>query len=184
VTPTVLVVGAARRCGGAVVRALVARDVRVRGFVRDVTRGEVATGAGAHEVAIGDLMDIPSVEAALTGVDAVFHLGPVFHPAEIAIGRAVIEAARRAGVAKLVYSSAMHPVSSAMVNHEAKARVEEHLVASELDFTILQPARFMHGLGYSWASVLEDGVFREPFSPDRKLATSTTTTWRRSLRWP
>jgi hypothetical protein len=30
----------------------------------------------------------------------------------------------------------------------------------------------MHGLGYSWAPMLEDGVFREPFSPDSKIAWS------------
>jgi uncharacterized protein YbjT (DUF2867 family) len=170
VTGTVLVVGAAGGCGGSVTRALRARGARVRALVRGAERGGVSQANGAHEVAVGDLMDIPSIDRAMRGVVAVFHVGPAFHPAEVAIGRAMVDAAGRAEVAKFVYSSALHPVSSAMVNHEAKARVEEHLVATDLDFTVLQPARFMHGLGYSRASIMADGVFREPFSADSKLA--------------
>jgi len=167
---TVLVVGASGGCGKAVTAQLVARGAVVRGFVRDDDRAQVAREAGATEIAIGDLRDIGSIDAALKGVDGVFHLGPAYMPEEAQVGIAVANAALRAGVERLIYSSALHPIASAMLNHDVKRQVEEHLIATDLDFTIMQPARFMQGVAYSWPAIVSDKAFREPFRVDAKMA--------------
>ena len=136
---TVLAVGVAGKVAGLVVPALVARGVRVRGLVRKPDQADDAKRRGATEVAVGDLADLQSLRAALEGVDAVFHVGPVFAPNEIQMGRNIIQAAARAGVRKFVFSSVMHPILSQLPNHAAKAQVEEFLINSDLDYTILHP---------------------------------------------
>ena len=43
-----------------------------------------------------------------------------------------------------------------MTNHAAaKLPVEEALYSSELDFTVLQPARFMQNFDRTWGDVVE-----------------------------
>src|ERR1035441_9050024 len=81
---TVLAVGAAGSFAGLVVPELARRAVNVRGLIRDARQGEAGRGPGAGggigaaEVAIGDLRDRASVDAALKGVGAVFYIAPAF----------------------------------------------------------------------------------------------------------
>ena len=69
---TILTVGAAGKFAGLVVPALADRGVKVRGLVRDGSQGAAVQKLGATEIAIGDLRDGASLDAALKGVDAVF----------------------------------------------------------------------------------------------------------------
>jgi uncharacterized protein YbjT (DUF2867 family) len=96
-------------------------------------------------------------------VDAVFYLAPAFLPDEAKAGQAVIAAAVRAGVRRLVFSSVIHPVLS-LVNHAAKAPVEEALYDSGLEYTVLQPALFFQNYAGAWAQTLSSGVLAEPWS--------------------
>ena len=43
----------------------------------------------------------------------------------------------------LVFSSVLHAVTTDLVQHEIKRDIEEHLLSSGLEFTILQPANYM-----------------------------------------
>jgi uncharacterized protein YbjT (DUF2867 family) len=64
-----------------------------------------------------DLLDSPSVRAALQGVDAVYHMAPNMHPAEFEIGRRVIAAAQDLGLERIVYHSVLHPQLPSMPHH-------------------------------------------------------------------
>ena len=76
--PKVLVVGAAGRFAGLVVPALASRGVKVRGLARNEKQGEQARGNGAAEIAIGDLRNRASIDAALQGMEAAFYIAPVY----------------------------------------------------------------------------------------------------------
>ena len=81
------------------------------------------------------------------------------------MGLAMVDAARAAGVRKFVYSGVIHPSISAMTNHAAaKLPVEEALYSSELDFTVLQPARFMQNFERSWKDIAEHDRLAQPYS--------------------
>ena len=74
------------------------------------------------------------------------------------------------GVRKFVFSGVIHPSISAMTNHgAAKLPVEEALYSSDLDFTVLQPARFMQNFQRSWADVVEHGRLAQPYSLSTKM---------------
>lgn len=166
---TVLVVGAAGETAGLVVPALLERGAIVRGLVRKPQQIQHAKDRGATEVVVGDLADPKSLDAALTGIDGVFHIGPVFAPDEVQLGLNMVQAAQRAGVRKFVFSSVIHPILD-LPNHAAKAPVERALVNSALDYTILHPTMLFQNYALSWASILETGVLAEPWAPETRFS--------------
>ncbi|MCQ1856215.1 NmrA/HSCARG family protein [Neorhizobium galegae] len=168
--PTVLVVGATGRFAGLVVPELIRRNVNVRALIRAPANAEKARTLGASEVAIGDLSNRQSLESAVTGVDGGFYIGPAFAPDEAAMGVAMVEAAARAGVQKFVFSSVIQPTNTTLKNHASKVPVEDALYSTNMEYTILHPANFMQNISTAWPSVVEHGVFSEPFSKTAKLA--------------
>lgn len=155
--------GAAGKTGRAVLRALAASGQQVRAFVRRAETAPVVTALGAYSVVSGDLRDPGDLRRALDGAAAVYHLCPNVHPEELAIGRAVIAAARAAGVQRLVYHSVLHPQTERMPHHWGKLRVEEALFESGLDYVILQPAPYMQNLLAGWAAITHQGLYRVPY---------------------
>ncbi|CAG4882778.1 Epimerase [Georgfuchsia toluolica] len=166
----ILVFGASGTCGEAVIKALVKAGASVRGFVRNDERAAIARAAGASEIALGDLRNAESIENALKGVSGVFYVAPKFVADEACIGRMIVRMAGRAGVEKFVYQSALHSNVERLLHHELKREVEECLYESDLDFTILQPARLMHNILSSWQKILSTGVYSEPFSADAPIS--------------
>jgi uncharacterized protein YbjT (DUF2867 family) len=165
----VLMVGATGRHAHLVLPELKQRGVKVRALVRNEERAQVARDNGADEVAIGDLMQPGSLAEAFAGIEGVFHIGPAHSAAEAEMGLAMVRAARATGVRKFVFSGVIHPSIAAMTNHAAKLPVEEALYGSELDFTVLQPARFMQNFERSWTDIVEHDRLAQPYSLSSKM---------------
>ena len=165
----VLMVGATGRHARWVLRELKNRGVAVRALVRNEERAQVALDRGADEVAIGDLTEPAGLPDAVAGMDGVFHIGPAHAAEEAEMGLAMVDAARAAGVRKFVFSGVIHPSISAMTNHAAKLPVEEALYSSDLDFTVLQPARFMQNFERSWNDIIEHDRLAQPYSLSSKM---------------
>jgi uncharacterized protein YbjT (DUF2867 family) len=166
----VLAVGAAGRFAGLVVPELVKRHVKVRGLVNHAGQVDAAKARGAQEVVVGDLKDAASLRAALEGVDSVFYIAPAFLPREAEVGRAFVELAVREGVRRLVFSSVIHPILSALGNHAQKGPVEEALLSSGMEYTFLHPTLFFQDFTETWPGVVETGVLAEPWSVDSRFS--------------
>jgi uncharacterized protein YbjT (DUF2867 family) len=123
---------------------------------------------GASEVVIGDASNPNDVAKAMEGVSTVYHVGPTAHPDEKAMGLTVIEAARKAGDKHLIYSSTMHAATSEMIPHRVKNEIEEQLVQSGVDFTILKPSGYM--VPGFLQSAFAVGAFHVFHDPDRGQA--------------
>jgi uncharacterized protein YbjT (DUF2867 family) len=163
-------VGATGRFAHWVLDALNERDVQVRALVRSEERGRIARDNGAHDVVIGDLTDPASLIAAVSEMEGVFHIGPAHAVDEAAMGMAMVDAARAAGVRKFVFSGVVHPSIRALTNHAAaKLPVENALYTSDLDFTVLQPCRFMQFFEGFWGDVREHDTLPQPYSLSSKF---------------
>jgi len=81
------------------------------------------------------------------------------------MGFAAIDAARVAGVQHFVFSSVLHAITTDLIQHEIKRDLEEYLLSSGLEFTILQPSNYM--LRHRLKPAFEHGVFRLSWSLDR-----------------
>lgn len=107
----VLVTGASGFVGWHVARLLVERGARVRALVRPGSRLRELEA----ETAIGDLRDSTSLGSAVAGCGAVFHVAAdyrlwtpdpqVLYQSNVDGTRNLLEAARRAGVERVVYTS-------------------------------------------------------------------------------
>jgi uncharacterized protein YbjT (DUF2867 family) len=162
----ILVTAANGNQGKLLIPRLLAAGLPVRASVRSESSAAALRGAGVDDVVVGDLMDSDVLERAVRGADAIYHVGPTLSPCERAVGFAIIDAAVAAGVRHLVMSSVLHAITTDLVQHEIKRDIEEHLLSSGLDFTILQPANYM--LAHRLKPAFERGVFELTWSLDRK----------------
>ncbi|MGD0091770.1 MAG: hopanoid-associated sugar epimerase [Planctomycetota bacterium] len=111
----ILVTGASGFVGNHVVRALVQRGQPVRILVRPSSKLAWLNGLPALEKSIGDLRDRASLDAAVKGCEALYHVAAdyrfdVSNPAEVYKSnvegtRNLLEAAGNAGVKRIVYTS-------------------------------------------------------------------------------
>lgn len=142
---TVLVTGATGNVGAEVVRHLLARGIRPRALVRDLDRARALLGDGA-ELAVGDLADASAVRNALDGVGTVFlACGNV--PDQIDLECGLIDAARAAGVSRIVKLSARGADRDATNAYWRRhAAIEAHLEESGIPAVVLRPSFLMSNL--------------------------------------
>lgn len=152
----ILVVGATGHLGGHIVKKLLARGEVVRAMTRQLAKGDALRDRGA-KIIRGDLRDPESLQFAVRDVKTVVAaahsiLGRREEASELVddLGhRALIDAAKQAGVEHFVYTSvvdasAAHPVDF----WRTKARIERYLEESGLAHTILRPTAFMEVHAY------------------------------------
>lgn len=111
-----LVTGASGFIGGHVVRALLARGVKVRALVMP---GDPAPGLRglAVEHALGDVTDRAALDRAMVGIDHVFHLAALYvmwcldpsrlHQINVEGTRNELASAAEAGVTRVVHTSSI-----------------------------------------------------------------------------
>ena len=150
----ILVIGATGRVGGAAVRHLLGAGFDVRALVRSAERGRRLRPSGAQPV-VGDVTEPETLAPALACCAGVFCAlsAETEREAEEVEYRGnvnLLSAARRAGVSRFVYSSALlvdHPLAQAVGTLREKARFEEILLGTDdVSATVLRPVMFMETL--------------------------------------
>ena len=166
----ILATGAAGKFAGYVIPALVARGATVRGLIHDPKGLASVREEGVTNAVVADLKDRRGIDAALEGVDSVFYIAPAFVSNEARTGVDFVAAAVRAGVRRFVFSSVIHPVLSALPNHAAKAPVEEAILDSGLEYTLLHPALFFQNYARVWPGIARTGIIAEPWSSETRFS--------------
>jgi len=137
----ILVTGANGTTGSEITRQLAAAGRPVRVLLRKVANAANLPKTGL-DIALGSFEDVPSLEKAMKGVEAVF-LASFEHPQQLALQANVIEAARRAGVrmiARLSASSADPNSSDPLVANHGKG--DRQLAQSGLGHALIRPQWF------------------------------------------
>lgn len=163
-TGRVTVFGATGTGGRAYVRAFRDAGYEVRGVIRPGGNAGLVRRLGAEPVEV-DLAHPDHAAAAVDGADAVvvslLGRGVNAVAEEAAITRSAFEAARRAGVGRVVYTSVHLADARTGVPHfDIKAELERDLAATGLPWTVLRPTTFMEGLDAPFMrdAALESGV--------------------------
>lgn len=121
---------------------------------------------GATEALHGDADDPKTLARAVEGIETVYHVGPALHPREEEMGIAMVDAAEAAGVQHLVFSSVLHAIENQLIQHRSKLAIEQRIIVSKLNWTILQPTNYMHP---AWSyPVFKTEVFRLWWSLNRR----------------
>lgn len=147
----ILVAGASGLLGGHAARKLLQRGFAVRGLTRNPARLADLSQAGA-EVVQGDLLAPDSLARACEGVDQVFSTANSFmgrgasSPTRVDLPgyRNLLEAGRRAGVRRLVHTSAYGIAPDSTVDYfRVKAAIDQLIQASDLPWVLLRPTAFL-----------------------------------------
>lgn len=154
----ILVIGGTGQVGSEVARQL--RDAGEE--VRTLSRSDVADVQA-------DLADPASLDAALAGADRVF-MATSAGPDQVQTETNAIEAAKRAGVERLVKLSVLGAEAGAPIRFgDNHGRIEDALKGSGLAFTVLRPSGFMQNT-LQWAGPIKSqGTVYAP-EADAKVA--------------
>ncbi|GIT80045.1 NAD(P)-dependent oxidoreductase [Leifsonia sp. LS1] len=140
----VLVTGATGYVGGRLVPRLLARGHTVRVLARSPQKLADVPWAAEVEVVEGDLSDAASLERAMAEIDVVYYLVHSmrargdFASEEADTARAVAEAARTAGVSRIVYLGALHPDGPLSQHLRSRVAVGRILLDSGVPAIVLQ----------------------------------------------
>ncbi len=172
---TVLVTGATGKQGGALARALLNKGHDVRALTRHPESGAAQDlkRLGAELVA-GNMEELSELERAVSGADAIFAVTDFWGSgadAEVRQGITVANAAKRAAVPHLVYTSVPKANEFTGIPHfDTKTRVEKYIIGLGVPYTIIGPAFFMENyLSPWWAPELQQGRFPLALKPNTKL---------------
>jgi uncharacterized protein YbjT (DUF2867 family) len=154
----IVVTAAGGPTGTAVVRALWSRGQQVRAVVGS-GRPHPELASLSVEIGTADLTAPAEVEPLLAGANALYLIWPNFDPDEAVGATALLRAASRAGVPRVVYHSVLRPQARSMPHHAAKDRVEEALDSSGLAWRVLQPCAYGVNLDRAVADAVATGRF-------------------------
>jgi uncharacterized protein YbjT (DUF2867 family) len=144
----VLITGATGRQGGGVIRHMLPRGWKLRALTRDPNSNAArALARSGIEVVRGDLENPASLEKPLVGVYGVYSVQDFWAVGarrEVQQGKNLADAAKKAGVAHLVYSSVGGAERNTGIDHwESKWTIEQHIRRLNLPATMIRPAGFM-----------------------------------------
>lgn len=153
--------GATGTVGSALLAGLAARGQRPRLLLRPGARGQPAAARLGEPVPV-DFARPERLAAALAGVHQLFLLTPL-HPEQDRWQLALIEAARVAGVHRVVKVSAWgaHPDAAALI-HRQHGRADQALAESGMAYAVLRPNAFMQNARQWLGSITRDGVISMP----------------------
>jgi NAD(P)H dehydrogenase (quinone) len=154
---TILVTGATGNLGRLIIASLLERGADPQSIVagaRDVAK---AADLGVPVVRL-DYTDPASITAALDGVDTVVLVSGSEVGQRVAQHRAVIDAAKEAGVTKFVYTSAPKATTSDLVLAPEHKATEELIAAAGLPAVILRNNWYTENYAADLARAAETGV--------------------------
>ncbi|MFI8073635.1 SDR family oxidoreductase [Streptomyces sp. NPDC086033] len=163
-TLPVLVVGATGSLGGKVVDELLGRGKNVRALVRPTTDASRLEKRGV-EIARGDMLDLDSLVAAMTGADAVITTaagytrgGKNAHDIDTVGNANLAEAAHRSGIRRFVLTSILTSDRTPHVPHFWHKKVaEDKLEQLGVPFVALRPGAFLDQIATMAGNPIDKG---------------------------
>lgn len=140
-----LVTGSTGYIGGRLIPVLLERGHKVRAMARTPKKLDEVPWRSDVEVAEGDLTRPDTLVEAFAGIDVIFYLAHSmgtsddFVEEERRAATNVVEAARTAGVRRIVYLSGLHPAGADLSKHlESRTAVGDILLSSGIETVVLQ----------------------------------------------
>ncbi len=152
---TILVTGATGSLGSAVVRTLASKGFKVRAAARNLAKATFAAGVDAARFTYEDAtLHGPTLQ----GVEGLVLIAPPLDPEAPAKLLPVIDQAKNMGLKHAVLISALGVDA---VEQAPLRRIERHLMASGLPYTILRPNFFMDNFttGFLAPSVKQGAIY-------------------------
>ncbi|MGW6056251.1 SDR family oxidoreductase [Streptomyces sp. NPDC055189] len=170
-----LVTGATGFQGGAVARHLAARGAEVIGLVRNPAKADRPAPAGVTLVG-ADLGNADEVLNAFEGVTHAVVTIPLEYDTDtvLSYARNVADAARKAGVQRLVFNTntALPDATTEYAAFETRRAAEGVITASGVPTVVVRPPVYLDNLFSPWngPALVNDGVLAYPLPADQRVA--------------
>jgi uncharacterized protein YbjT (DUF2867 family) len=169
----ILVTGITGRQGGAVAHALLDKGYRLRGLSRNPQSDRsLAMSALGVKMLKGDFNDVASLDKAMEDVYGVYSMTNFWehgYEAEVQQGKNVADAALRANVKHLVFSSVANADQATSIPHfDSKYEIEQYIQSIEIPYTILRPVSFMENWEYSREKIIAGKIY-SPYSLSTRM---------------
>ncbi|MGM7697778.1 SDR family oxidoreductase [Microbacterium sp. A84] len=171
---SILITGATGQLGRLVIDSLIARGTDPQSIVagaRDVAQASDLAARGVR-VASLDYNDAATVTAAVKGVDAVLLISGSELGKRVTQHQTVVDAAKAAGVAKLVYTSAPKATTSDLILAPDHKDTEELIAASGIPAVILRNNWYNENYAGPMAQAASTGVLAASVG-DGKVASAS-----------
>jgi uncharacterized protein YbjT (DUF2867 family) len=166
----ILVTGASGKTGLSIIQALIKEKFSVRAFINNLSYRENLLATGVSQISMGNIESLDDLRKATSNIEGIYHICPNMHPKEFEIGKYIIQASEENGVKHFVYHSVFHPQASKMPHHWKKLQVEEALLESKLNYTLVQPTAYMQNIEGYWSSIQSLGSYELPYPPETKIS--------------
>jgi len=141
----ILIIGGTGTTGRSLVELFKVSDADYKVLVRNYAKAAPLQAEGVPTV-MGELGDWPVIESVLQGVDTVFLLSSPT-PTKVEEQNGLIDRAKEVGVRKIVKISAVIANAGSSVHlADWHGQIENHLMASGLDYIIIRPHSFMQNM--------------------------------------
>ncbi|CCG99964.1 NmrA family protein [Fibrella aestuarina BUZ 2] len=145
----ILVTGATGQLGSAVIQQLLKHvpASQIAAFVRDQTKADHLLNQGVT-LRVGSYDDTTSLEAAMPGMDTVLLIAGTDEENRVRQHQNVVDAARKAGVRRLAYTSRALSDPATLVNQlmNGHFQTEALIKASGLPYTLFQNSLYMDAI--------------------------------------
>lgn len=165
----VLVCGVGGLTGNAVLAAVIGRGMTATALIHRPSHRQEAINLGADDVVVADYNSADDIAAALSGIDAVYFISPVYQEKEPTWVHSFVNAAEHVGTARFIYHSVHHSYTPSMPHHLRKARSEVLIRSSGLRWTILQPAMYAQ-TAFRVRARSSAGTITVPYDPQARFA--------------
>jgi NAD(P)H dehydrogenase (quinone) len=171
---TIVVTGATGHLGSLIVEGLLGTGLAPADIVGTGRKVEKLDGFAARGVTVRqiDFDDPASLDAAFAGADSLMLVSASEPGNRVPQHIAAIDAAKRAGVKHIVYTSAPAATTSALVLAPEHKATEEYLVASGIPFTILRNGWYTENYFGTLAQAKATGVIAQNTGDGRVASAS------------
>jgi len=157
----ILVIGGTGNVGSQVVRNLLDRKADTR--IMTHTKEKLSNLPAGTEGVLGDLGDKTSLREPFAGVDRVFLMTPL-SPKERELGLNGVQAAKEAGVKRVVYMSVHRLEDIPDAPHFAdKIPIENAVKESGIPYTLIRPNNFFQNDYWFKQPIMEYGIYAQPY---------------------
>lgn len=145
----ILVTGATGQLGTAVIRQLLQKvpPTQIAAFVRDQTKADHLVDQGVI-VHVGHYDDHESLDRAMQGIETVLLIAGTDEQNRVSQHQHVVDAARKAGVQRIAYTSRALKDPATLVNQlmQGHFQTEDYIKASGLAYTLFQNILYMDAI--------------------------------------
>ncbi len=161
----VLLTGATGVTGRVLLKSFKIKDFNIVTF----SRNHVEKGFNSHH-RVGDLYSIESLESIVKDIDVIYHIPPNMHKDEILLSSNLINCLKKYNIKHFIYHSVLHPNIQKLSHHWNKMKVEELIINSGINYTILQPSSYMQNIFNDINNINISDTHYVPFSIHSRLS--------------